>query len=281
MSAAARPAEARQPTPFIPVTFVSCTAAFTWRIWRGHRSGLLFLPFGYFGLIAGVTLLAAADPRVINGARQLAATAVQFGVHPGHLAVAVGVAFLVVPVLVSVQLGRMAANSVRAVIGQDRSIGSLELLCASPASRRTLLAGVLTAPLLLAALDWLILTALLVAAGVAAQLTLHVNLGGRPSVVAAVLAAPLPLGVLGGALVLVVAIVRPGLTDQTAGPGSNVLRGVSAMPALVIVALIVLFGRDWGEANIIAGTAIAAAVCYAVVIATLWRIFRPEKIITS
>lgn len=262
-----------------PVTFSSCTAAFASRIWRSHCVGLLLLPFGYLAFIAALTAMAAADPRIINGARGLAQTAVQFGVHPGRVAVAVGLAFFLVPVLAALQLSRMAANAVRAVIGQDRSLGSLELLCASPVSRRTLLGGILTAPILLVALDWLILTALLSVAGIISQLTLHINLSGKLGSAAWLIVAPLPLGVLGGALVLVLAVIKPGLTDQTAGPGSNVLRLASAAPALVVIVLIITFGQEWGESAIVAGATIVAVVGYVAVISMLWRVFRPEKIL--
>jgi hypothetical protein len=269
----------RQPDAFAAVTFRSCTAAFTWRIWRGHRASLIALPFVYFGLIVGMTVLAAVNPRAINGARGMAANAVQFGVHPGHLAIAVGAAFFLVPVLVALQLSRMAANAVRALIGQDRSLGSMELLCASPASRRILLAGILTAPLLVTALDWLILTVLLAGAAVLAQATLHIDLSGHIGSLAELLVAPLPLGALGGALVLAMAVLRPRLTDQQVGPGGNVLRLVSAAPALLVIALIFLFGQQWGEANIVIGTAVAAVLGYMMVIGLLSRFFHPEKIL--
>ena len=163
---------------------------------------------------------------------------------------------------------------------EDRSLGSLELLCASPVSRRILLSGILTAPILLVALDWLILTALLSVAGVISQLTLHINLSGKLGSAAWLLVAPLPLGVLGGALVLILAVIKPGLTDQTAGPGSNVLRLASAAPALVAIVLIIVFGREWGESAIVAGATIVAVVGYVAAIGMLWRVFRPEKILT-
>lgn len=261
-------------------TFTACTAALTWRIWRGHRIGLLLTPFGYFALIAGMTALAAASPRIINGAQGLSRVAVsQFGVHPGRLAVAVGLAIALSPALVALQMARMAANGVRSVIGLDRSLGSMELLCASPASRRALLGGMLTAPLLLAGLDWLILAGLLTGATAALQVPLHADLTGKLPSVIPLLLAPVPLGALGGALVLSVAVWKPRLTDQSSGPGGNALRIVGAAPALIVI-LLIPFESRWGETRIIEGAAAAAVICYAVVASTLWRFFKPEKILT-
>jgi hypothetical protein len=263
------------------VNFRDCTAALTWRIWRGHRTALLLTPFGYLALIGALTALAAADPRIINGARMLSGVAVsQLGMHPGAAAIATGLALLLAPTLVALQVARMAANSVRSVIGLERALGSMELLCASPAGRGVLLGGILTAALLLAAFDWLLLTVLLGAAGAAVQAPLHVDLVSRLPSVVPLLVAPLPLGALGGSLVLAAAIWRPDLTDQTTGPGSNVLRLVGTAPALIVLFLIAFVPR-WGETHIVEGATAAATVCYVSVASILWRLFRPEKILTA
>jgi hypothetical protein len=261
-------------------TFRDCASALTWRIWRQHRVGLVIVPFGYLALIVGLIALAVTDQKIINGARRMSVIGTsQFGAPPGHLAIAVGLAVLFIPSLVALQVAAMVANGVRSMIGSERSMGTMELLCASSVSRPVLLASVLTAPALIALLEWLLLIVPLTIATTVIVATQHLHVTNVGSSIVPLLVAPLPLSLLGGVLVLAVAVWKPRLTDQTVGPASSVLRLLGTGPAMVVL-LLVLFRSSWGVVHVVAVAAVIALVGCIAVVTLLWRVFAPERVLT-
>ncbi|TDC20039.1 hypothetical protein [Actinomadura bangladeshensis] len=193
-------------------------------------------------LIMTLIGLAASYPERLNGADHMARLGVRnLGAGDRHAAVAVGLAFGLMPPLIATLTASVAAKNVRNIVGAERAAETVEAILAAPVRRSSLLAALLGAGLTITAVTWALITGPVLGAGAVLLLAADLRLAVPAGYLTLAILTPLPLAALGSGVVMALALLVPQATDLRLGLSGNWLPRIGALPALLLFLIVAWF----------------------------------------